>query len=125
MAQFYRFYVTNGEDSQTAALVWADSDSEALDAGFEEISGVRYRLLAKEWGINPSEPGDDDAFFTTSCILDEARGLVLVDGKDGTVTEALGELLWDYLTEMSPNSPESSRGDTMRELCGEILRLSN
>ncbi len=119
MARFYRFYVTNGEDSQTAALVWADSDSEALDVGFEKISGVQYQLLAKDWGIRPTEPGDDDAFFTTSCILDDARLMV------GDVINNLDDLLWQYLEEMNPQGSESSRAEVMRRLRDDILRLSN
>lgn len=120
MAQLYRFYVTNGEDSQIVSLVWANSDSEAYDKGFDEMSRAKYNKLCYDWAMD-DERMSVEAFFTTSCIMDEARGLVLVDGKDGTVTEALEELLWDYLTEMNPSGAESARGDKMRQLRDEIL----
>lgn len=117
MAQLYRFYVTNGEDSQTAALVWAKSDSEAFKNGFEEIHGLRYRLLAKEWGITPGgDPDDGEAFFTTLSILDEAKGM------DGSLSDNLDELLWQYIGEMTCAAvSESTRGELMRQLRDEVL----
>jgi hypothetical protein len=119
MAKFYRFYVTDGEDAQTAALLWADSDTEALVAGFEDISGVRYRVLAAEWGVRPTEPGEDDAFFTTSCILDDAREM------GGELADNVDDLLWQYIGEMVPSMGESTRAEVVRRIRDEILRMSN
>jgi hypothetical protein len=107
MRKLYRFYLhVEGGDSRTAALIWANSDSEAMDKGFEEIGERKAaKMLADAQGDDDSE----DVFFSALDVLEEARGLAR---PDHPLYFAVSDLLWDYIGEYAPALlPESSRAN--------------
>lgn len=101
MAQLYRFYLhVEGGDSWTAALVWADSDSEALDKGFAAIGEKRAKQVRAMYDAD-----DEDVFFSTMNVLEFAREM---KAHDRTLDEELREVLYDCISEMAPSSMSES-----------------
>ncbi len=101
MAQLYRFYLhVEGGDSRTAALVWADSDSEALDKGFAAIGEKRAKQIRAMYDAD-----DEDVGFSTMNVLEFAREM---QAHDRTLDEELREVLYDCISEMAPSSMSES-----------------
>ena len=101
MAQLYRFYLhVEGGDSWTLALVWADSDSEALDKGFAAIGEQRAKKIRAMYDAD-----DEDVFFSTMNVLEYAREM---KAQDRTLDEELDEVLWDCISEMAPSGMSTS-----------------
>jgi len=115
MAQLYRFYLhVEGGDSRTAALVWADSDSEALDKGFAEIGPAKTeKLLAAEGGES------DEVFFSTENIVEYAKQFA--DRDD--IVDCLREGLYDYIAEMAPsNMAESTIASQAAIMADDVMQ---
>jgi hypothetical protein len=115
MAQLYRFYLhVEGGDSRTAALVWADSDSEALEFGFEAI-GTRAHLLRAMYDAD-----DEDVFFSTMNVLEYAREM---KAHDRTLDEELREVLYDCISEMAPsNMAESTIASQAAIMADDVMQ---
>lgn len=121
MAQLYRFYITNGEDAETLGLVWADSDADAYNKGFEQVPMRRLRMAADKWITDDNSA--EDTFYTTLNILDEAQAVMPKTTPSQTpLADAIDELLWQYIEEMSPAMSESTRASQMSGLRDEMLK---
>jgi hypothetical protein len=116
MAQLYRFYLhVEGGDSRTAALVWADSDSEALELGFEVIGPAKTgQLLAAEGGES------DEVFFSTENIVEYAKQFA--DRDD--IVYCLREGLYDYIAEMNPHMSESIIANQAYIYADDVMRFA-
>ena len=116
MAQLYRFYLhVEGGDSRTLALVWADSDSEALDKGFAAIGEQRAKKIRAMYDAD-----DEDVFFSTMNVLELAREM---KAHDRTLEEELDEVLWDCISEMAPSDmSESTIANQVAIYAADVMR---
>ena len=116
MAQLYRFYLhVEGGDSWTLKLVWADSDSEALDKGFEAIGEQRAQQIRAMYDAD-----DEDVFFSTMNVLELAREM---KAHDRTLEEELHEVLYDCITEMMPSvTSESTIASQVAIYAADVMR---
>ncbi len=116
MAQLYRFYLhVEGGDSWTLKLVWADSDSEALDKGFAAIGEQRAKKIRAMYDAD-----DEDVFFSTMNVLELAREM---KAHDRTLEEELDEVLWDCISEMAPSDmSESSIANQVAIYAADVMR---
>jgi hypothetical protein len=118
MAQLYRFYLhVEGGDSRTAALVWADSDSEALELGFEVIGPAKTgQLLAAEGGES------DEVFFSTENVLERAKDETARDLE--LLESTLRTLLHDYIEEMKPHLSGSTIANQAYIYADDVMRFA-